>query len=135
LNLPYKHLGNSKEGIDCFNLCVLIYKEILGVKIPYNTTDSGCDVDLNWYSRPETSNILLERANAKWGWDIVQTPQPFDVILMSIGSTNAPNHCGLFLGRKLLQITEGRNSWVSSYNRYYEQYTVKIGRWKNDFKI
>lgn len=134
LNLPYKHLGNSREGIDCFNLCRLVLEEQLGYNIPYTTQDSGCDVDVDWYSKTKTANILFDRANPVWGWDVVQEPQSFDVILLSIGSTNAPNHCALLLGKQLLQISEGKTSFMSPYGRYYKQYTVRVGRWNNNLK-
>jgi cell wall-associated NlpC family hydrolase len=137
LNIPYKHLGNSREGIDCFNLGALVYKEVLGVDIPYSTQDSGCDVSVDWYSKTETSNILVERACSKWGWDTVNIKdrQIFDMILLSIGSTNAPNHCALYLGHnKILQVSVGHTSWVSTYGKYYQQYTVKVCRWNNNFK-
>lgn len=135
LNLPYKHLGNSREGIDCFNLCRLVYLEQLGVEIPYTTLDSDCDVNENWYNSTKTANILVDRANSKWGWDIVTEPRSFDVILMSIGSTTAPNHCGLFIENKLLQVMTDRVSWVAPYGKYYKQYTVRIGRWNKNFKL
>ena len=36
---PYKHLGDdAKTGIDCFNLCRLVYKEKLNIDIPYDTS-------------------------------------------------------------------------------------------------
>lgn len=133
IGLPYKHLGNSREGIDCFNLVALVYKEVLGEEIPYNTQDSGCDVSLDWYSRTETANIFVDRAKPKWGWEIVDTPKPFDVCLMSIGATNAPNHCALYLNNKrILQVTDGHVSWVTKYGRVYQQYTVKVGRWNRN---
>ena len=97
LNLPYKHLGNDRSGIDCFNLCALIYREVLNIEIPYTTQDSGCDVSVNWYDSNLTANILIDRATPKWGWDIVTEPISFDIVLMSIGATSAPNHCALFL--------------------------------------
>ena len=135
LNLPYKHLGNDRSGIDCFNLCALIYREVLNIEIPYTTQDSGCDVSVNWYDSNLTANILIDRATPKWGWDIVTEPISFDIVLMSIGATSAPNHCALFLDNKILQIMEGRPSCIAEYKRYYKQYTVKVGRWKNDFKL
>ena len=92
---------------------------------------------IDWYSLPKTANILSERACPKWGWEIVSHPRPFDVILISLGSTNAPNHCALFLGgyqggNKLLQVMEGHPSYVVPYGRYYQQYTIKIGRWNKN---
>lgn len=135
LNLPYKHLGNDRQGIDCFNLCRLVYLEQLGITIPYSTLDSNCDVDENWYNNSNTANILVNRANPQWGWEIVKEPRSFDVVLMSIGATTAPNHCGLFLENKLLQVMTGRTSWISTYGKYYKQYTVKVGRWNANFKL
>jgi cell wall-associated NlpC family hydrolase len=130
IGLPYKHLGNDRNGIDCFNLPRLVYKEVLNEEIPYSTQDSGCDVDINWYSRTETANILIDRAKAQWGWQIVDVPQPFDIILLSIGATNSPNHCALFLNNKrILQVADGHPSWVTKYGKHYQQYTIKIGRW------
>ena len=37
---PYKHLGDDKEtGIDCFNLCRLVFRNELNIDIPYTTSD------------------------------------------------------------------------------------------------
>ncbi len=130
IGLPYKHLGNTRDGIDCFNLITLVYKEVLQEEIPYSTQDSGCDVSLDWYARTETANILFDRAKPKWGWEIVEKVKPFDVVLMSIGATNGPNHCALYLNNnRILQVTDGHTSWVTKYGRYYQQYTIRIGRW------
>jgi cell wall-associated NlpC family hydrolase len=136
LNLPYKHLGYDRNGIDCFNLCCLVYKEVLKEEIPYSTQDSGCDVSLDWYNNSKTANILVDRAQPKWGWQVVNTLQPFDVILLSIGATSAPNHCALYLGNnRMLQVMEGHPSWVAVYGKYYRQYTVKIGRWNRNLLV
>lgn len=133
LGIPYKHLGNDRNGIDCFNLGRLVYSEVLGEDIPYSTQDSGCDVSTDWYTKTETANILLNRAGPKYGWQMVTEKQPFDMILMSIGATNAPNHCGLYLGNHgILQVMQGHPSWVSKYGRTLQQYTVRIGRWNRN---
>ena len=94
LNFPYQHLGDNIEtGIDCFNLCRLIYKEA-------------------------------------FGWKQVRTPKEFDVITMSIGSTNITNHCALYIGaNRILQTMVNRVSWTTVYGRYYKNYTIGIFRW------
>jgi len=134
IGLPYKHLGNDpKTGIDCFNLGRLVLNNELGAEIPYTTQDSGCDVATNWYSKTETANILFSRAERKWGWETIDRPEPFCMILFSIGATNYPNHCGLYLGgNKFLQVTEGHNSWVSPYGNYYKQFTIRMCRWNKN---
>ena len=54
LDFPYKHLGNDiKTGIDCFNLCRLVYKEQLGIEIPYDTADWCNIVDEDWYNKTQ----------------------------------------------------------------------------------
>jgi hypothetical protein len=130
--LPYKHLGNSIEGIDCFNLGRLILNNELDAGIPYSTQDSGCDVDTNWYNKTETANILAERAQPKWGWEPINNPEPFCMILFSLGATNAPNHCALYLQNNIIQVTEGHPSWISPYGNYYKQYTIKIAKWNKN---
>lgn len=132
IGLPYKHLGNDRDGIDCFNLGRLVLNNELNAEIPYSTQDSDCDVDVNWYCNTKTANILADRAQPKWGWEIISRPEPFAMILLSIGATNAPNHCALYLNNSILQISDGKTSWVSPYGRHYQQYTIKIARWNKN---
>ena len=128
---PYKHLGEDTEtGIDCFNLCALVYKNELNIDIPYKTSDFCNIVDEDWYSK--THERWMDRAaSEEHGWKKVSEAKPYDVILMSLGSTHVTNHCALYLGNnKILQTMINHNSWVTNYGRYYRQYTTGIFRWK-----
>ena len=130
LNLPYLHLGNNIEtGIDCFNLCRLIYKEQLDIDIPYDTADWCNIVDENWYSK--THDRPFEKgATLKYGWQKVTNVEKFNVITMSLGSTNVTNHCALFIGdNKILQTMIDKKSWIAPYGRYYKTYTMGIYKW------
>jgi len=131
-DFPYLHLGNNAEtGIDCFNLCKLVYLEELNINIPY-TTDYFCKIiDEDWYSK--TQEKLFERAATdEYGWIKVKDPKPFDVITMSLGSTNVTNHCALYVDRgKILQTMIKHKSWIAPYGNYYKQYTTGIYRWKD----
>ena len=130
LNLPYLHLGNNpKTGIDCFNLCRLIYKEQLDIMIPYTTSDWCNIVDQDWYDKTTIDN-MGKAATEAYGWQKVSTPEKFDVITMSIGSTNVTNHCALYLGgNKMLQTMIDRVCWVEPYGKYYKNYTIGIFKW------
>ena len=33
LHIPYKHLGRDRNGIDCWGLPILYYKEILNIEL------------------------------------------------------------------------------------------------------
>jgi cell wall-associated NlpC family hydrolase len=129
---PYRHLGEEPiDGIDCFNLCTLIYKKELGIEIPYRTRDFCNIVDEDWYEK--THERWMDRAaSEKYGWIKVKDPKVYDVILMSLGSTNVTNHCAMYVDtNKILQTMINHNSWIAPYGRYYKQYTVGVYRWKS----
>jgi|TARA_Y100001963_G_C6735054_1_gene425956 cell wall-associated NlpC family hydrolase len=130
LGLPYIHLGdNPKTGIDCFNLCRLIYKEQLNIDIPYDTADWCNIVDEDWYSK--THDRPFERGStAAFGWEKVKTPEKFNVITMSIGVTNVTNHCALYIGNnRMIQTMIDKKSWIAPYGSYYKTYTMGIFKW------
>lgn len=129
-NLPFKHLGNDpKIGIDCFNLCSYVYKKELNIDIGYNTYDFCNIVSDDWYQKT-SEELFLNEAASNDKWLRVPEPHPFDIVLLSIGSTNITNHCALYVDRnKLLQTMTNKVSWISPYGNYYKQYTTGIYRW------
>ena len=129
---PYRHLGEEPiDGIDCFNLCTLIYKKELGIEIPYRTRDFCNIVDEDWYEKTH-ERWMNRAASEKYGWIKVKDPKVYDVILMSLGSTNVTNHCAMYVDtNKILQTMINHNSWIAPYGRYYKQYTVGVYRWKS----
>lgn len=131
VNFPYKHLGQDPvTGIDCFNLCKLVFKNELDIEIPYSTHDFCKIVDEDWYNKTHSQWFLEATKNGDWVE--INDLEPFDIILMSIGSTNVVNHCALYVGNnKILQTMENRPSGIYNYHRYYQQYTVKKVRWKS----
>jgi len=130
LNIPYKHLGNNLEtGIDCLNLIAKIYKNERDIEIPYTTLDFCNIVDENWYTK--TNDRFFEIGGTKeYGWQKVHSPELYDVITMSIGSTNVTNHCAMYLGNnKILHTLQNSTSHVAVYGKYYKQYTMGVHRW------
>lgn len=130
---PYKHLGNNIEtGIDCFNLIKHVYKNERGIEIPYSTIDFCNIVDEDWYQKIN-DQPFLEFKKEKWGWREVSNKeiQPFDVVIMSIGSTNCVNHCALYVDtNKILHTMIEHTSWIAPYGSYYKQYTLGTFRWQ-----
>lgn len=143
-SLPYKHLGTDpKTGIDCFNLCKLIYKERLNIDIPYTTNDFCNITDATaWYQG--FTDFPMERAATKqYGWDrIIKTTtwanelRLYDLVLMKIGSTNCVNHCAIVVDmgnryKKLLHtmMDNPSGSWVAPYGHRYEDWTEIVVRW------
>ena len=131
-DFPYLHLGNNAEtGIDCFNLCKLVYLNELEIDFPYTTSDFCKIVDEDWYSKTQERFFEIN-ANEKTGWRKVKEPQLYDIITMSLGSTNITNHCALYVDRnRILQTMIKHKSWIAPYGNYYKQYTTGIYRWKD----
>ena len=129
---PYKHLGNDPEtGIDCWNLCMYIYKDRLNIDIKQRSWDFCNIVDEDWYSK--TTDRFYEDGFKKFSHifkKVNDEPKLYDIILMSIGSTNISNHCAIYIDKnRILQTMLDHVSWVSPYGNYYKQYTTGIYRW------
>ena len=133
LNLPYKHLGQDPiTGIDCFNLCALVLKQECGFPVGMTTSDFCNIVDDDWYLKTHESllDVGANTNRSDFKWKQVTTPDIYDILILSIGSTNVANHCAMYIGNnKLLQIMIDRPSWISPYGKYYKQYTLGIYRW------
>ena len=105
-NFPYKHLGDCPEtGIDCWNLCMHVYKDHRGIDIKQRSWDFCNIVDEDWYSK--TNDRMYENGFEKFSHIFKQVkdePKVFDIVLMSIGSTNVTNHCAMLVDRtRILQ--------------------------------
>lgn len=133
IGFDFKHLGEKPDtGIDCFNLCRYVYKQEKEIEIPLATSFFCNIAEEDWYQK--TTDQLFENGSklsmSDFNWKKVSIPKPFDIVLMSLGSTNVTNHCALFVEPdKILQITVGRKSWISGYGSYYKQYSTGIYRW------
>lgn len=133
INAPHKHLGQDLEkGIDCFNLCCLVLKQECGINVGFSSMDFCNIIDNDWYQKVTESPFEQGSKIHKpdFSWELVEIPKPYDLLLINIGSTNVPNHCAMYVGdNKLLQIMVDRPSWISTYGKYYKQYTLGIYRW------
>ena len=134
IDYPYTHLGDDPiNGIDCWNLCMYIYKDHLNIDIKQRSWDFCNIVDEDWYSK--TTDRLYEEGFKKFSHifkKVSDEPKTYDIILMSIGSTNVSNHCAIYVDKnRILQTMLDHVSWVAPYGNYYKQYTTGIYRWNN----
>jgi len=94
LGVPYQVMGRSMEGTDCYGLILMIYKDL-----GYNLFDISENYNDEWSS--EGKNFFYE--NYYKEWDIVEKPEPFDVVLFHNGM-GIVNHGGVILTQgKLIQ--------------------------------
>jgi cell wall-associated NlpC family hydrolase len=130
-DIPYKLFGTDPTiGMDCFTLLCYVFKEEAGVKIPYTSSDFLKMVDDQWFTKTHEQHFLNGSKNGDWVE--IDMLQPYDLILMCLGSTNVVNHVAMYVGNnKILQMIENRDSAIYDYHKYFRQYTVKKVRWKS----
>ena len=71
IGLPFKCGGRDQNGLDCWGLVVLLYRELRGIELPACTGYESID---DW----RTIRTLIDTACANW--TVVETPTMFDVV-------------------------------------------------------
>ena len=99
LGVPFKNMGRSFKGIDCYGLVWLIFKEERGIELP-DFTDLG--YELEW--RKKGQSHILE--NITEDWSKVDAPfKIFDCHIFTDGKI--ASHIGLNIGHdKFIHIFE-----------------------------
>lgn len=114
IGLPFADLGRDREGLDCWGLVRLIYKEKLGLDLPslvdrYDSTLEAARI-----------GAIVEIEKTRWTEIPAGQEQPFDVIVMRC--LGQPMHVGLVIKKGvMLHIEKGIESCSESY---------RLGRWK-----
>jgi hypothetical protein len=104
IGLPYKDNGRDIDGIDCWGLVRLYYKEELGIDLPSYVDE---------YNGPYDTSVTRAISLYKDSWNKTTTPAPGDVVLFNI--YGEPAHVGVYVGNnKFLHCREGRDSVVES---------------------
>lgn len=88
IGLPYKHQGRTCEGLDCWGLIKLVYKEMLNTEL----WDIGETYPEDWSW--EGKDLFME--NYQKQWERVQDPTAFDVVLIN-SSKGIANHAGVMI--------------------------------------
>lgn len=104
IGLPYKDNGRDTNGIDCWGLARLFYKEQLNIELPsYSDQYIGA-------TNSNTKELILTHRDS---WELVQDPKPGDLVLFNI--LGEPTHIGIYLGNnQFLHVREGYDSVVES---------------------
>jgi cell wall-associated NlpC family hydrolase len=101
IGIPYKHLGRSKDALDCYGLVVTIYRDKLGIELPdvcqYKYGEQACEYMEAFYTEDKYEHV----ADFHKLWEPVEISklQKYDVILFNAyKGVEAPTHSGVYLG-------------------------------------
>ena len=108
LGAPYLHKGRSIDGVDCYGLVALVYRE-LGIEIP------DYEYKEKWYK--DGKDYYVDNYHELW--EKVDVLKEWDCILFK-NRSNVVNHVGIYLGdNKFLQCCEGSPVEVADITRKY----------------
>jgi len=106
IGLPYAANGRDEQGIDCWGLVRLFYKQEYNIDLPSYTED---------YSGAYDERILSIMDAYKPSWSQVDAPQVGSVIVFNI--LGEPFHVGVYIGEdKFIHARDGMDSVVESVN-------------------
>lgn len=91
LGIPYLHRGRTLEGIDCWGLILMIYKDL-----GHDIMDVAGDYDENWCVNNENLFSKHYAENYYKSWDKVDNPKFLDLVLLK-SSKGIINHGGVVL--------------------------------------
>jgi len=106
IGLPYAANGRDEQGIDCWGLVRLFYKQEYNIDLPSYTEE---------YSGAYDTRILDMMDVYKNNWAQVQEPEIGSVIVFNI--LGEPFHVGVYIGDdKFIHARDGMDSVVESVN-------------------
>ena len=91
IGIPYKHLGRSRDGVDCYGLVILIFEEEYGIKL------SPFEYSMDWQEHPEEDPINKYRGEDVWKEISLSNAKEGDVLLFRVGNCPVVNHIGIYM--------------------------------------
>jgi len=121
--LPYLGRPFVYGVLDCLNLVADYYQREHGIDL-----QDGERKPWDWWTEPENQHALINGFKSR-GFFCVDTPQPHDILVMSLlGSV--PNHVAIYRGQNIIlhHPGQGNLSREEMYGHYWQQRTQCILR-------
>lgn len=108
LGIPYQDHGRSKEGLDCWGLCVMIAKEKYGYVLP--------NLDHDYTSAADGKSVgTLVEINKLSGWEKVSVYRSGDIVVFNVAGF--PCHVGTYIDDdRFIHILNGSHVTIEHLN-------------------
>lgn len=128
IGLKYKNLGRDFDGVDCWGLVCLIFKEERGIILPEFT---HLEYQRDWYTKSD--DILVENVWANWHKISPQYCMYDGLMFYNNPKKTIVNHVGLMIdGYRFIHILEGSTVMVSKLGGYWTSKLYTALRYKDD---
>jgi len=118
VGLPAAKLGRDRQGVDCWGLLRLVYREELQIDLPSYAGDYTDPAERDEVSR------LINAAEARGSWQPAHVIRRFDALVFGAGQYRT--HIGVAVDRRRMLHVQGRDA--AKIERFDQ------GRWQHRFK-
>ena len=113
INLSYRNLGRDFDGVDCWGLIWIVFKNVRNILLP-DFTDLQYSKD--WYL---TKDHIIDSIDDTW-MEIDPPYNIYDVIIFYSKNSKVANHIGMMISDdKYIHISEKYSSRVDTLNEYW----------------
>lgn len=132
IGIPYKPLGRDISGVDCYGLCVVVYKNEFNIDIPEYThigikresTQEKQDI-LN----RDVSNYIKDKSKEHWQEIPFSEAKEFDFMLFKV--CGFVTHIALYVGNnKIIHSFNGRDCVIEDIYPKWQGRIYKVLRWQ-----
>ena len=123
IEIPFKPDGRDREGLDCYGLVCLVYRERLGIILP---DYAGIFTDQSFATLKKVARTMAE---GREKWQKVDDPKPYDMVMLRTGEYQW--HVGIVIDRsRMLHVMAGIESVVEPYTGlHWKNRVVEFRRW------
>lgn len=110
IGLPWLARGADRDGLDCWGLCRVVYRERLGIEL-----ESYSDGYVTAFERAEIAALIAgARDRAPWREIALGQEREFDIVLFRCAGL--ATHVGIVTAPgQMLHVTAGRESMIERY--------------------
>jgi len=120
VGLPYELGARGPDVVDCYGLCMVVYREEFGIELP-----DWNDGVLELAGRARTIEQVLH--SGEW----TDLEEPTEGCFVICHRTRAAHHMGLFFAGGVLHAARGAGSMFEPLPRFCQQYgKVVFGVWR-----
>lgn len=130
IGIPYKEFGRDEDGVDCYGLALLVYKNELHIDIPdyfgvgFHKAKSGKE------SEPLKKELQGFILNASSSWKEIEQDkaQPFDLVLFNM--LGYVIHIGILIDKDtMLHSFDGKDCVCEKLEKKWRGRIYKVVRW------